>query len=355
MAVDTPVTLTLTLTVTGTGTIATDGTSDTVTDTLDITVLGYNRAPTASMSATPTTVGGGDIVTLDGTAADADNDTLTYAWASSGGGTFGNASLLDTDWEAPTVIGKMVVTLTLTVSDGIVDTVVRQDITVVPIAPRITPQPFRDALISQWRSGSIAPQLIDIMLTATDRLYIANVNLLLRGLDIDALPGVLLDYAGYRFGVRRPLVDAGPANGYFGFDGTGATPVTGSFDEAPFFSAAAFSDTKAPLADRYFRGLVKLAAFNKIGVKTNAKCLGALQTVYPDGYIQDNGDLSMTFFIDDSVMMLSAVITQMKLWPKPAGIAAVIMGLQPLQTVWVQTRTGFVAESETDEIIRIQP
>ena len=87
------------------------------------------------MSATPTTVGGGDIVTLDGTAADADNDTLTYAWASSGGGTFGNASLLDTDWEAPTVIGKMVVTLTLTVSDGIVDTVVRQDITVVPIAP----------------------------------------------------------------------------------------------------------------------------------------------------------------------------------------------------------------------------
>ena len=46
----------------------------------------------------------------------------------------------------------------------------------------------------------------------------------------------------------------------------------------------------------------------------------------PDGYIQDNGDLSMTFFIDDSVMMLSAVITQMKLWPKPAGIAAVDHG-----------------------------
>ena len=52
---------------------------------------------------------------------------------------------------------------------------------VVPIAPRINDQPFRDALISQWRSGSIAPQLIDVMLTATDRLYIANVNLLLKG------------------------------------------------------------------------------------------------------------------------------------------------------------------------------
>ena len=63
----------------------------------------------------------------------------------------------------------------------------------------------------------------------------------------------------------------------------------------------------------------------------------------------------MTFFIDDSVIMLSALITQFKLWPKPAGIAATIMGLQPLQTVWVQTRTGFVAEAETGEIIRIQP
>ena len=70
-----------------------------------------------------------------------------------------------------------------------------------------TTSPSETRLISQWRSGSIAPQLIDVMLTATDRLYIANVNLLLKGLDIDALYGVLLDYAGYRFGIRRPLVD----------------------------------------------------------------------------------------------------------------------------------------------------
>ena len=70
-----------------------------------------------------------------------------------------------------------------------VATLTQAVVPVVPIVPRINDQPFRDALISQWRSGSIAPQLIDIMLTATDRLYIANVNLLLRGLDIDALKG----------------------------------------------------------------------------------------------------------------------------------------------------------------------
>ena len=198
---------------------------------------------------------------------------------------------------------------------------------VVPIAPRINNQPFRDALISQWRSGSIAPQLIDIMLTATDRLYIANVNLLLKGLDIDALHGVLLDYAGYRFGVRRPLVDTTTEQEYFGFSGTGATPPTGSFDEAPFFSQNAFSDNKTPLADRFFRSLVKLAAFNKIGVKTNEKCLGALRTVYPDGYIQDNGDLSITYFVDDTAMMLSVLIGEMNLWPKPAGIAYDVMAI----------------------------
>ena len=198
---------------------------------------------------------------------------------------------------------------------------------VVPIAPRINDQPFRDALISQWRSGSIAPQLIDVMLTATDRLYIANVNLLLKGLDIDVLYGVLLDYAGYRFGIRRPLVDTTTAQAYFGFDGTGNTPATGSFDEAPFFSQNAFSDSKAPLADRFFRSLVKLAAFNKIGVKTNEKCLGALKTVYPDGYIQDNLDLSITYFVDDSAMMLSVLIGEMNLWPKPAGIAYDVMAI----------------------------
>ena len=163
------------------------------------------------------------------------------------------------------------------------------------------------------------------MLVATDRLFIANVNVLLKGLDIDALPGVLLDFAGYRFGLRRPLVDLDRA--YFGFDGTGNTPLTGSFDEAPFFSQNAFSDSKTPLPDRFFRPLVKLAAFNKIGVKTNEKCLGALQTVYPDGYIQDNGDLSITYFVDDSILMLSVLIGELNLWPKPAGIAYDVMAI----------------------------
>ena len=78
-----------------------------------------NIAPTASARATtPATVNGLGRVTLDGTATDPEGDTLTYAWTSSGGGTFDDASALDTTWTAPakTDAGQDIV-LTLTVTD----------------------------------------------------------------------------------------------------------------------------------------------------------------------------------------------------------------------------------------------
>ena len=78
-----------------------------------------NTAPTASARATtPTTVNGLGTVTLEGSAFDPEGDTLTYRWTSSGGGMFGDASLLHTIWTAPdkTDIAQDIV-LTLTVTD----------------------------------------------------------------------------------------------------------------------------------------------------------------------------------------------------------------------------------------------
>ena len=49
----------------------------------------------------PASVAGGGAVTLDGTAIDPEGDTLTYAWTSAGGGSFADASALDTTWTAP--------------------------------------------------------------------------------------------------------------------------------------------------------------------------------------------------------------------------------------------------------------
>ena len=62
---------------------------------------------------------GGARVTLDGTVSDGDDTTHTYAWASSGGGTFANASALDTTWTAPAATSTaQSITLTLTATDG---------------------------------------------------------------------------------------------------------------------------------------------------------------------------------------------------------------------------------------------
>ena len=78
-----------------------------------------NTAPTAAATATtPTTVNGLGRVTLDGTATDPEGDTLTYAWASSRGGTFDDASVLDTTWTAPAKThARQDIVLTLTVTD----------------------------------------------------------------------------------------------------------------------------------------------------------------------------------------------------------------------------------------------
>ena len=78
-----------------------------------------DTAPTASARATtPTTVNGLGRVTLDGTATDPEGDTLSYAWASPRGGTFDDASALDTTWTAPAKTdAAQDIVLTLTVTD----------------------------------------------------------------------------------------------------------------------------------------------------------------------------------------------------------------------------------------------
>ena len=102
----------LTLTVTDDGAGARTGTAN-----VDVTVRA-NEEPTASVTASPTTVNGGGTVRLDGTATDRDDGTVTYRWSSNGGGSFDDASALDTTWTAPRATNaNESVVLTLTVTD----------------------------------------------------------------------------------------------------------------------------------------------------------------------------------------------------------------------------------------------
>ena len=105
-------TITLTLTVT-------DAHRETATATVVVTVpASTSGSPSVSATAAPAIVDGGDTVTLEGTAADPDGDGLSYAWTSSGGGTFAKAAALVTTWTAPaaTTITQRI-TLTLTATD----------------------------------------------------------------------------------------------------------------------------------------------------------------------------------------------------------------------------------------------
>ena len=77
-----------------------------------------NQRPTAEVSPDTATVDGGEEVELEATASDPDTTTLTYDWTSSGGGTFEDASALDTTWTAPPKTNAAQdITLTLKVTD----------------------------------------------------------------------------------------------------------------------------------------------------------------------------------------------------------------------------------------------
>ena len=95
--------------------------------------------PTVSVEAFPSHVVSGDSLTLTGTAAEPEGHTLTYAWASNGGGTFADTTALSTTWTAPdATVANQTVTLTLTVTDTEGETgTATVDVLVSPPAPII--------------------------------------------------------------------------------------------------------------------------------------------------------------------------------------------------------------------------
>ena len=133
-----------TVTVTLTASDDDESVSDTLT--LTITDVPANSPPTVDAGSDQTVAEGGT-VTLTGSAADADNDDLTYLWShdSSMDIVFGSADSLSTTITAPQVDAETTVTVTLTASDddeSVSDTLTLT-ITDVPviIPPAIQPVP----------------------------------------------------------------------------------------------------------------------------------------------------------------------------------------------------------------------
>jgi protocatechuate 3,4-dioxygenase beta subunit len=104
----------------------TDGRGGSVSGNVTVTVRppsATNRAPALSQgpTATPSSVTGPSPVQLSVTAADPDNDPLTYAWTqepASPAGSFNTTTTSTPTWTAPTVNAAATFTLRVTVTDG---------------------------------------------------------------------------------------------------------------------------------------------------------------------------------------------------------------------------------------------
>ncbi len=110
------------------------------TQDVTITITGANDAPTATISAPldNVEVGTSTMVTLTGTGSDPDTgDAITrYAW-SADQGSFANADQADTTWTAPSDVGNVVLTLTVTDGNDATDSATIT-VRVVPVPVTIT-------------------------------------------------------------------------------------------------------------------------------------------------------------------------------------------------------------------------
>ncbi len=76
-----------------------------------------NRPPTVRAACDPCTVEVGKVSTVSADAQDPDGDALTYRWTANTG-SFTNSTALRTPWTAPSVVGPVPVTVTVTDSRG---------------------------------------------------------------------------------------------------------------------------------------------------------------------------------------------------------------------------------------------
>ena len=102
------------------------------TDTVDITIVADNDAPSAN-AGTNQTVDEGDTVSLSGSGSDPESQNLTYSWAQTGGSpnvTLTGATTQTPSFTAPNVVANVTLTFTLTVNDGVLNGTDTVEITV---------------------------------------------------------------------------------------------------------------------------------------------------------------------------------------------------------------------------------
>ncbi|MGX7346555.1 DUF2612 domain-containing protein [Acetobacter pasteurianus] len=139
--------------------------------------------------------------------------------------------------------------------------------------------------------------------------------------DLDTAQGYGLDVWGRIVGVSRVLKVT--SSKYFGFSEANDLTEEG-FNSAPFFAGNAATDNYS-LSDDGYRQLIKAKALANItdgSVFSINKILTTLFAGQGDAYVQDNGNMSMTYvfnFVPTDVQV--SIIENSGVLPRPAGVA----------------------------------
>ena len=97
--------------------VVNDGASDSVSDTVDISVSADNDAPTAN-AGPEKSVAEGEMVTLAGSGTDPEGQALTYAWTAPSGITLSSTTVANPTFTAPDRTADYTLTFSLKVNDG---------------------------------------------------------------------------------------------------------------------------------------------------------------------------------------------------------------------------------------------
>lgn len=191
---------------------------------------------------------------------------------------------------------------------------------------------FSETILSQYANSPVLLRLIDNINTCINPS--ANIDSFYNLVwNLPTAQGYGLDVWGRIVGVNRVLQVT--TSGYFSFKESGNP--NGQFGQAPFYAGQPVTSNYA-LTDDAFRILIyakaaanicngSILAINQILMTLNTQ-LAALGFSTPgDCYVTDNGGMAMTytFRVGTLTPLMSAIVNQGGVLPKPSGVSASIV------------------------------
>ena len=147
--------------------------------------------------------------------------------------------------------------------------------------------------------------------------------------NIDSAQGFGLDFWGEVLGVSRYLKIPNAA-AYLGLTGSDGTSSGSAFDVGVFFDGATSTQTYALLDDQYRTLLYAKALANicRTSIPLLNQLLMTLFAGYGDSYVEDNGNMAMTFYLGWTPTAIQlAILEQSGVVPHPTGVAVSVSHL----------------------------